>query len=339
MWDRRSLKWPITLGVILLVVLVVLTIGWVLMSVFAALQAEGAAPLYWTLLIVGSSLLTVVIVGFSMYLTLTIKTINLNRRQSNFVDSITHELKSPIASLKLYLQTLHRRPVSPEEQLKFFQYMLEDVERLDGLINHVLDAARLDRQASEADNNAEPVELEPILRQCIQEVCSRHRASPETVRIEIEPSVIRGRQVDLEMIFRNLIDNAVKYAGEPPAVWIESRPKPDGTVVTQVRDNGPGIPLRFRHKIFGRFVRLGSELERTKPGTGLGLYIVHTLVKRLKGKVRVRDLDHGSGTIFEVTLPGLTWESKPSHATTAFATSPSPVRETQDVGQQTHSGG
>lgn len=330
MWDRRSLKWPITLGVILLVVLVVLFIGWVLMSVFAALQAEGAAPLYWTLLIVGSSLLVVVIVGVSMYLTLTVKIINLNRRQSNFMDSITHEFKSPIASIKLCLQTLHRRPVSPEEQSRFFQFMLEDVERLDGLINHVLDAARLDRQSSETDSDIEPVELEPILRQCVQEVCSRHRASPEAVQIEIEPSVIRARRVDLEMIFRNLVDNAVKYAGDPPVVSVESRPRPDGTVLTLVRDNGPGIPLRFRHKIFGRFVRLGSELERTKPGTGLGLYIVHTLVKRLKGNVRVRDLDRSSGTIFEVTLPGWTLERKPLPAVKAVATANDAVREMQN---------
>jgi signal transduction histidine kinase len=311
MWDRRSLKWPITLGVILLVVLVVMLVGWVLLSVIAVGLSKEAASLYWTSLIVGSSLLVVVIVGVSMYLTLTIKTINLNRRQSNFMDSITHELKSPITSLKLYLQTLHRRPVSPEEQLRFFQFMLEDVERLDGLINHVLDAARLDRQPSDAETNAEPVELEPVLRQCVQEVCSRYRTAPESVQVQIEPGIIRARRVDLEMIFRNLIDNAVKYAGDPPQVSVESRPKPDGTVVTEVRDNGPGIPLRYRHKIFGRFVRLGSELERSKPGTGLGLYIVHTLIKRLKGKVRVRDLDHSSGTVFEVTLPGWTREADP----------------------------
>jgi two-component system phosphate regulon sensor histidine kinase PhoR len=307
MWERRSLKWPITLGVILLVVLVVLFVGWVFLSIFAIFDAQGKAPLYWTMLFVGSSLLVVVIVGVSMYLTLTIKTINLNRRQSNFVDSITHELKSPIASLKLYLQTLNRRPVGPEEQGRFFRHMLEDVERLDGLINHVLDAARLDRQPTSTE--AEPVELEPLLRQCVQEVCSRYRASEEVVSLEVEPSVVRATKVDLEMIFRNLIDNAVKYSAEPAKIAVQSRPNSDGTVLTQVSDNGPGIPLRYRHKIFGRFVRLGSELERSKPGTGLGLYIVHTLVKRWKGKVRVRDRDENPGTVFEVILPGWTKEA------------------------------
>lgn len=317
MWDRRSLKGPITLGVILLVLLVVLTIGWVLLSVFGALANKETAPFYWTLLTVGSSLLIVVIVGVSMYLTLTIKTINLNRRQSNFMDSITHELKSPIASLKLYLQTLHRHSVSPEEQAKFFRFMLDDVERLDGLINHVLDAARLDRPATDSETDEEEIPLEPLLRECVQEVCSRYRVDEDAVHMEIEPSVVRARRVDLMMIYRNLIDNAVKYAGDPPDVRVVSRPKPDGTVVTKVIDNGPGIPPRHRRRIFGRFVRLGSELERSKPGTGLGLYIVHTLVRRLKGKVRVNDGENASGTVFEVIQPGWTLEDAP----------PSPIRD------------
>lgn len=308
------MKWPITLGVILLVLLVVLLAGWVLLTIIGLLQNAGAAPLYWTLLTVGSLLLAFVIVGVSMYLTLTVKTINLNRRQSNFMDSITHELKSPIASLKLYLQTLDRHAVSREEQAKFHRFMLEDVERLDGLINHVLDAARLDRLPTDVDAGVEEIEVESLLRQCVQEVSTRHRAAPDTVRVEIEPSVIRARRVDLDMIFRNLVDNALKYAGDPAAVAVVSRPRPDGTVLTQVSDNGPGIPLRYRHKIFGRFVRLGSELERAKPGTGLGLYIVHTLVRRLRGKVKVRDRDTGPGTVFEVTLPGWTLESRPPRA-------------------------
>lgn len=309
MFERRSLKWPITLGVILFVSLVVLSVGWVLLSVYAARAKPGAAPLYWTLLSVGSLLLVLVIVGVAMYLALSIKAIRLNQRQSNFVDSVTHELKSPIASLKLYLQTLNRRSVSPDEQTTFFQYMLEDVERLDRLVNHLLTAARLERQPAEAE--LEDVEMEPLLRQCVEDVRLWSQAAPEAFRVELEPSVVRARRADVDMIFRNLIDNAIKYAGEPPAVQIISRPEPNGTVLTQVIDNGRGIPLRYRHKIFGRFVRLGSELERDKPGTGLGLYIVHTLVRRLRGQVRVNDGTAGKGTVFEVVLPGSPQEAPP----------------------------
>ena len=126
MFERRSLKWPITLGVIMIVLIVALTVGWIMLAVSGALNEKGAAPLYWTLLTVGTTFLVLVLVGVVMYLALSVKEINLNRRQSNFMDAVTHELKSPIASLKLYLQTLHRRQVSEEEQAKFHRYMLED---------------------------------------------------------------------------------------------------------------------------------------------------------------------------------------------------------------------
>ncbi len=110
--------------------------------------------------------------------------------------------------------------------------------------------------------------------------------------------------MDLDIIFRNLIDNAVKYAGQPPQVEVTAGPGGPEEVVVQVADNGRGIPFHLRRKIFGRFVRLGLELERDKPGTGLGLYIVRTLLQRLRGRIRVRDPKAGPGTVFEVHLPG-----------------------------------
>ena len=116
MFERRSLKLPIALGVSMIVMLVALIVGWVLLTVFGALRESDRAPLYWTLLSVGSSVLAAVLVGVVMYLTLSIKAINLNRRQSNFIDSVTHELKSPIASLKLYLQTLSLRQIDEAER-------------------------------------------------------------------------------------------------------------------------------------------------------------------------------------------------------------------------------
>jgi signal transduction histidine kinase len=108
----------------------------------------------------------------------------------------------------------------------------------------------------------------------------------------------------VEILFRNLMDNAVKYGGSPPEVQVDSQfPASGEKIVTRIVDNGRGIPAKFRWKIFGRFVRLGSELERSQTGTGLGLFIVRTLVKRMQGRVTVRDRGPASGTIFEVELP------------------------------------
>lgn len=308
MSTRRSLRLPITLGVVMIVLIVAIIVGWVLVNVFAALKEETSAPLYWTLLSVGSVSLVAVLVGVVMYLVLSITAINLNRRQSNFMDSVTHELKSPIASLKLYLQTLTLREVNDEERENFHRFMLDDVERLDNLINHLLDAARLEREA--VDSEIEDVDIAELVAQCAQSVCLRYRVPNETISLKTEPCIVRGRHVDLDMIFRNLIDNAVKYAGSPPRVEVSLNPKSDEEIVVTVADNGQGIPLQMRRKIFGRFVRLGFELEREKPGTGLGLYIVRTLVSRLRGRIRVRDPDDGPGTVFEVQLPGTSPKKK-----------------------------
>jgi len=300
MFRRRSLGWPITLGVVMIVLLVALTIGWVLMAVEAA-RRDG----YWYgVLAVGTTFLCLMIVGVVLYLLISIKEINLNKRQSNFIDSVTHELKSPLASLKLYVQTLSRRQVSEQQQADFHRFMLDDLDRLDALINHMLDAARVEQALADSDDGIADVELSTVLRDCAEAACRRHRASPDTVAFDLRPAMIRARPIDVEMIFRNLIDNAIKYGGRPPEVSVEMWPDGRGRVITRVSDNGPGIPMNLRRKIFGRFVRLGSELERQQTGTGLGLFIVRTLVKRWKGKVYVFGRGSQSGTIFEVDLPG-----------------------------------
>lgn len=303
MFERRSLRWPITLGVTMIVLLVALTVGWVLLAISGAVKDQVLAPVYWTALTIGSMFFSLVVTGVVLYLVLVVKEIRLSQRQSNFVDSVTHELKSPLASLKLYLQTLTRHPVGEAQAADFHRSMLEDVERLDQLINQLLDAARLERRP--AAKEEEDVELAALLRECADAVRLRYRIDEESFQLTLTPAVVRARRVDVDMIFRNLIDNAAKYASDDdPRVEVGCKPIAAGMVEVRVADNGRGIPLAARRKIFGRFVRLGSELERDKPGTGLGLYIVGTLVRRLKGRVRVRDRQPAPGTLFEVHLPG-----------------------------------
>lgn len=302
MFERKSLKLPITLGVLMIVVTVTLLIGWILLNVFWALTSQDDSAFYWFLLSIGSVLFVGVLTGSAIYLTLAIKTINLTRRQSNFIDSVTHELKSPIASLKLYLQTLNKREVSEQERQKFLEFMMDDVERLDTLINHVLDAG----YSSQDNENGfmEPLDLGTMLKQCATLVESRYRVPRNTISLDLEPCEIRGERIDLVMIFRNLMDNAVKYAGDPPLVSVKLTVSNNTAVVT-IADNGPGIPRELRPKVFRRFVRLGDELQRQKPGTGLGLNIVDSLLKRARGKIKISDNpNQETGTVFEVKLPG-----------------------------------
>jgi signal transduction histidine kinase len=301
---RQPLGLPITLGIVMILLVIVLIVGWVILAVVGAVQVHWPAGVYWTVLSVGATFLGLVLVGVVIYLALSIKAINLNRRQSNFIDSVTHELKSPIASLKLYLQTISRRQLRPEEYASFCRYMLDDVERLDRLINHVLDAAKIDDGKSVDNASVEDLAVSQLVRDCADAVSALYRLEPDAMRFDLEPCSVRAARVDLEMIVRNLVDNAAKYAGSPPHIEITVRHRPPDRVILRIADNGSGIPRKLRRKIFGRFVRLGLELERRRTGTGLGLYIVRNLVHRLKGQIRVRDPVWGPGTVFEVELPG-----------------------------------
>jgi signal transduction histidine kinase len=309
MTPRRSLKLPITLAAVMMGMLAVLTVAWILMAAFAAFEARGLGGLRWVVVVLGTSFIGLLLLGVAIYLALTIKAINLARRQSNFIDSVTHELKSPIASMKLYLQTLRRRPVAEEKRQGFYELMLKDIDRLDHLIDHMLDAGRLESRGSAAD--AEPVPLHEAVRECAEITWLRHDAPPEIFRLDLEPCVVSAPRTELQVLLRNLIDNALKYAGVPPRVVVEVR-LIDGTrAVVRITDNGAGIPIRMRRKIFGRFVRLGSELERHQPGTGLGLFIVRKLADRLHAQIRVTSPEVGTGTVFEFELPGQRMKEPP----------------------------
>jgi len=303
MLERRSLKAPIALGVVMIVLVVILAAVWIVGNILGATGELGSTALPWIMLTTGAVLLAAVLAGVIAYLTLTVKAINLNRRQSNFIDAVTHELKSPIASLKLYLQTMTRRSVSEEQKQDFHRFMLDDVERLDLLINHLLDVARIDQGGDVRSD--EEVDISKLLKHCAEATCVRYRVPPDTITVHCPAVNLKSQLVQLEILFRNLIDNAVKYGGQPPEVSVTAESIGEKELRVTIVDNGTGIPLNQRRKVFGRFIRLGNELERSTPGTGLGLYLVRTVVKSLGGSIQVGDRKDGSGTQFEVTLKGI----------------------------------
>jgi signal transduction histidine kinase len=299
----------VTLAAVMSVLLVVLVVGWVLLTVNGALADTPRAGLYWTMLSVGTLLYVLVLAGVGLYLALSIKAINLNRRQANFTDSVTHELKSPIASLKLCLQTLDRRQLSSEEQADFHRCMLEDVARLDALINDILDAGQLDKRT--LCMQYEPLELVQLFETCSRVVQQRYQIAKDAIILKAPNLKLQAPRAILEMIVRNLMDNAVKYGSTPTEVIVQATHGPDRELIIQIIDNGPGIAPKLRRKIFGRFVRLGVELERRTKGTGLGLYIVRSAIKQLRGSVRVYDRSNQKGSVFEVTLPNMINYSQP----------------------------
>lgn len=301
MATKRSLRLPITLAIVMAGLLGVLTVGWVILAGYRATSESGDPSLGWTFLALGTSFIGLLLAGVVMYMVLTIKAINLGTRQSNFIDSVTHELKSPIASMKLYLQTMLRHPVTEEKRYGFCSLMLEDIDRLNHLINQMLDAGRL--EAGRVEGSLSNVDLSEVVAECADITIKRNRVPTESFQFELEPCFVRAAPSQVSIVIRNILDNAVKYAGHPPRVEVTVEPEDDRRVVIRIADNGRGIPPGARRRIFRRFVRLGSELEREQPGTGLGLYVAKTIVKRMGGRIRVRNRVQGTGAVFEVVLP------------------------------------
>lgn len=290
---RRTIHLPVTLSVVLMVTNVALMVIWIVILANRA---------YLFALVLGTVLFSLSLVGLVVYLIVTIQEIRLNQRQQNFVDSVTHELKSPIASLKLYLETLQLRSVDEEQRNRFYQFMMDDLDRLDRLINQLLQVGRLDAIVTETA--AEDIPVESLLRECALAACKHHNRPLSQVVFDLQPAFIHGGRLALEMVFRNLLDNALKYGGTDSEVEVQVRVIGKDKVVTRISDSGPGVPQDIRHKVFGLFYRGGSELEREHSGTGLGLYIVYSLVRRMKGRVSIHSRGRTSGAVFKVELPG-----------------------------------
>ena len=302
---RSTIGLPITISVSIMALNVVMMICWIVLLA----KLSG-----WTALAVGVVAFTLILIGASLWLVLTIKEIRLNHRQANFVDSVTHELKSPIASLQLYLETLRLRPMDDAQRAEFHAVMEQELHRLDRLINQLLEVGRLDALGDQEE--PEDIELEPLLRQCAELACVHQKRSfADVCRLHVPPLKLHGRRIVLELILTNLLDNAVKYGGDPPLVDVLVVPHGHNRVRISVQSNGQSIPYDERRKVFQIFYRGGSELERRSKGTGLGLYIVYTLVRQMKGKVTVQDRpDEKPGCIFDVELPGRVDEPAPSPA-------------------------
>ncbi len=303
MFERKSLKWPILVAILMIVMLVGLTIGWVLLNVFSALDAEktSRSAIYWILLSVGAVFFACLLAGVILYLIWLIQNINLNRRQSNFIDAVTHELKTPIASLKLYLQTLNRREVQGPQRQEFYATMMEDVDRLDRLINQLLDVARLQRDRQDLDAK-EWVSLRELVEECVARLAKQHSVSTDLFRMEIEDCQVLAHRIDIDVLLGNLLDNAIKYSAKEPEIDIRITFQNDSALIA-ISDNGQGVPRHLRRKIFWRFYRAGDELERRKPGVGLGLFLVRSIVERLKGSIAVSERIEQPGATFLVTLP------------------------------------
>ena len=299
----RRPKWHyVAMGVVLIVVAVALTVAWqILAAPESASRAVGPARVIAYFF--GSLLFLLLIAGLVLIVILLLREVRLNERQSNFVSAVTHELKTPVASLKLYLDTLEYREMTPDRRAEFYRTMRQDIERLSGTINNVLNAAMYtDRPVADP----RPLDLARLTRRAVDLTLTRYQLPREVIRYQ-GPDALRvsGDAQALETAVLNLLDNAVKYSKERVEIEIEVWGDADGQAHVRVRDHGIGMSRTHLPFIFTRFYRIGAEVRRSRIGTGLGLFIVRAIVKGHRGSIAVDSPGPDRGSTFTITLPGL----------------------------------
>jgi two-component system sensor histidine kinase SenX3 len=312
----RRRKWlHITMGVSLIVVAVALTVGWQILGASEAGRAREATTLRWVVYFFGTVLFSLLIAGLVLIVALLVREVRLNERQSNFVSAVTHELKTPVASLKLYLDTLQLRDLSDGRREEFYRTMQQDLERLHATINNVLNAAMYtDRPVVDA----QPLDLAKLVRRSIELTITRHQLPPQAFTYEgAAELMIRGDATALETAVLNLLDNAVKYSKDPVEVRVEVTRNGDGQAHLRVRDKGVGMSRAHQRFIFKRFYRIGPEVRRSHTGTGLGLFIVKSVVKGHRGTVSAESPGPDLGSTFTITLPGVIEEPEGSGPATS----------------------
>lgn len=230
-----------------------------------------------------------------------LKELQLVQQQRNFLLSITHELKSPLAGIRLVLDTFRRRQLTPDQVQLLAGNGLKDTERLNVLVNNLLLAARIE---DSYQVTREPVSLNELARQAAEEVRIRHKDA--AIQVEAEPDIwIEADRQGIHIVLINLIENAVKYSPGQARIDLHiSRSQGDGQARIEITDHGLGIPDKEKEKVFLKFYRIGSEDTRSTKGTGLGLYIVKGILDAHKADIALAD-NKPAGTRFTITFPKL----------------------------------
>ncbi len=291
---RKSIVFFITLGVCLVALAVALSFGWIILNL-----TELA------LLILGIIFFIVLIFGVVLNTTFLIREIRRNEQHDAFINAVTHELKTPIASIRLYLETLKTREVDEEQRREFYNIMLADSDRLLLTVEQVLRASRTGLKRRRISNSV--ISISEIVQECLELTRIRHGLN-ETALIYRESPEARSAKVsgdidELRSAFSNLLDNAVKYSEDEVQVSVLVSAVDEKRVAVRVTDKGIGIPSAQLKRIFKRFYRVpGLFMARVK-GTGLGLFIVHSVVTKHGGRVFAESRGLGHGSSFTVLLP------------------------------------
>jgi signal transduction histidine kinase len=291
---RKTIAFFLTLGVGLAALALAVGSGWIIVNWRADMKV-----------VLGVVFFCVIAAGIILNTIFLVREVRRNEQHDSFINAVTHELKTPIASIRLYLETLQSRAVDDRKRQEFYRLMLGDTDRLLGTVEQVLKAGQAGQKGARHQRVA--LEFDGLVRDCLELVRSRHHLQPEALRYESAGqngfgTRVLGNAEELRTAVSNLLDNAVKYsAGKVDvSVRVDSDQK---NVVLQVRDTGVGIPPKELKRIFKRFYRVSSRTLAQVKGTGLGLFIVRSIVRKHGGKVFAQSAGEGHGTTVTLELP------------------------------------
>lgn len=291
---RKSVAFFITLGACLVALAVALNVGWIILNLREVV-----------LLVLGIIFFLVLIFGLVLNTTFLIREIRRNEQHDAFMNAVTHELKTPIASIRLYLETLKTRDVNEEQRREFYNIMLADSERLLKTVEQVLRASRTGHKRRRIANSI--INVGEMVQECLELTRVRHGLSESALIYSESPEAssakVSGDIDELRAAFSNLLDNAVKYSDHEVKVSVSVSALDDKRVAVRVADKGIGIPSAQLKRIFKRFYRVPGRFMARVKGTGLGLFIVHSVVTKHGGRVFAESRGLGHGSTFTVHLP------------------------------------
>jgi two-component system sensor histidine kinase SenX3 len=293
---RKSIAFFITLGACLVALAVALNVSWILLNV-----REIA------LLVFGIIFFLIIITGLVLNTTFLIREIRRNEQHDAFINAVTHELKTPLASIRLYLETLKKRDIEENKRQEFYDVMLADSDRLLKTVEQVLRAGQSGQR--NRNLNFRKVDIGQLARECVDLTRVRHNLSSDTVTfsesVNGERPQVKADADELRAAITNLLDNAVKYSVKDIHVSVEVATLGEKKVAVRIKDSGIGIPAAQLKRIFRRFYRVPGRMMARIKGTGLGLFIVRSVVENHGGKVFAESEGPGQGSRFTIELPRL----------------------------------
>jgi signal transduction histidine kinase len=294
---QKAIYFFLSLGVCLAALAIAVGSGWIILN-----WREGIR------VFLGIIFFGAIAAGLVLNTIFLIREIRRNEQHDSFINAVTHELKTPIASIQLYLQTLQRREIGDVQRRQFYQVMQVDTERLLHTVEQVLKAGEAAQKKSPAQRL--PVEFNALVRECIELARVRHHLQPADLEYREAASLqngdgarVLGDPEELRTAISNLLDNAVKYSPDGVHISVDLEAPNEDRVVLRVRDRGVGIPEQELKRIFKRFYRVTQRSLSQVKGTGLGLFIVRSIARKHGGRVFAQSEGAGKGTTVTLELP------------------------------------